>query len=127
MSTWEDMKANGKLIAALEFDLAEARAQIAAKDAALDALYTERHLFVIDKARQELQVQIAAKDAELARLQKALLTCAAIPHMGQYTGSQVRAAIEESKPWSGQETKPTGVWPDWGDSPRGFDGPGGAE
>jgi hypothetical protein len=37
---------------------------------------------------------------EIARLQKALLKCAAIPHMGQYTGSQVRAAIEESKPWT---------------------------
>ena len=23
--------------------------------------------------------------------------------------------------------KPTGLWPDWGDSPNGFDGPGGAE
>jgi len=38
--------------------------------------------------------------AEIARLQKALLKCAAIPHMGQYTGSQVKAAIEESKPWT---------------------------
>jgi hypothetical protein len=47
----------------------------------------------------QLRAQIAAKDAEIARLRKALLTCATIPHMGQYTGSQVNAAIEESKPW----------------------------
>jgi hypothetical protein len=38
MSAWEDMKANGKAIAALEFDLAEARAQIAAKDAQIKEL-----------------------------------------------------------------------------------------
>jgi hypothetical protein len=41
---------------------------------------------------------------EIARLQKALLTCAAIPHMGQYTGSRVKAAIEESKPWTVTKT-----------------------
>lgn len=38
--------------------------------------------------------------AEIARLQKALTDIAAIPHMGQYTGSRVNAAIETSKPWS---------------------------
>jgi hypothetical protein len=38
--------------------------------------------------------------AEIARLQAALLKCATIPHMGQYTGSRVNAAIAESKPWS---------------------------
>ena len=26
-----------------------------------------------------------------------------------------------------QKKKPTGMWPDWGDRPDGFDGPGGAE
>jgi hypothetical protein len=26
-----------------------------------------------------------------------------------------------------QEKQPTGMWPDWGDRPDGFDGPGGAE
>jgi hypothetical protein len=44
--------------------------------------------------------ELAEARAEIARLQKALEQCAAIPHMGQYTGSQVRAAIDESKPWS---------------------------
>jgi septal ring factor EnvC (AmiA/AmiB activator) len=53
----------------------------------------------------EARAQIAAKDAEIARLQQALLTCAAIPHMGQYTGSQVKAAIEASRPWSKQPDK----------------------
>ena len=33
-----------------------------------------------------------------------------------------RAVIE-----SRAKPKPTGIWPDWGDSPNGFDGPGGAE
>jgi hypothetical protein len=46
------------------------------------------------------EAQLRDAKAEIARLQKALLKCAAIPHMGQYTGSQVRAAIEESKPWT---------------------------
>jgi chromosome segregation ATPase len=68
----------------------EARAQIAAIEA------TDRRLI---EENGRLQAQIAAKDAEIARLRKALLTCATIPHMGQYTGSQVNAAIEESKPW----------------------------
>jgi chromosome segregation ATPase len=143
----------------LEADLAEARAQLEAKDAALDNLDEAHKLTQAvlwqdieelrascaslretkdtffrnaeaweakcnaawaerDRMEQEhqdfrlqndaewrakldhLKAQIAAKDAEIARLQKALLKCAAIPHMGQYTGSQVRAAIEESKPWS---------------------------
>jgi chromosome segregation ATPase len=115
----------------LEADLAEARAQLEAKDAALDALdeahqitqqnlwqdITELRASLVGKEQEHqdfrlqndaewrakldhLKAQIAAKDAEIARLQKALLKCAAIPHMGQYTGSQVRAAIEESKPWS---------------------------
>jgi hypothetical protein len=68
------------------------------------------------------QHELAEAQAEIARLQKALTAIAAIEYMGPYVGERVNAIIEGSKPWS-----PTGIWPDWGDSPRGFDGPGGAE
>jgi hypothetical protein len=44
--------------------------------------------------------ELADAKAEIARLQAALLKCATIPHMGQYTGSRVNAAITESMPWS---------------------------
>jgi hypothetical protein len=53
-----------------------------------------------DRRYQYTVVQYQRLEAEIARLQAALLKCATIPHMGQYTGSQVNAAIEESKPWS---------------------------
>jgi hypothetical protein len=53
-----------------------------------------------DHRYQYTVAQYQRLEEEIARLQAALKTCAAIPHMGQYTGSRVNAAIEASKPWS---------------------------
>lgn len=40
---------------------------------------------------------------------------------------KIDALVEAVEGWLEKFREPTGVWPDWGDSPRGFDGPGGAE
>jgi predicted nucleic acid-binding Zn-ribbon protein len=74
MSAWEDMKSNGKLIADLEAELAEARAEIARLLEALKtcATKTERMIAKLEAELAEARAQIAAKDAEIKKLVEAL-------------------------------------------------------
>ena len=88
----------------------------------------------------DLEVQLSTKMDEIARLRNDTLEEAAkiaegydrCPFPGFEAGIGLvkkdiayRVRKAALKPATGEQ--PTGVWPDWGDSPNGFDGPGGAE
>lgn len=81
----------------------------------------ESELEVARSLTKEALAQVAAKDAALREIIDLIKAC-----KGK-TRLPLTAQILEIAEATAGERKPTGVWPDWGDSPRGFDGPGGAE
>ena len=87
----------------------------------------ESELAVARSLAKEALDQVAAKDAALRAGQAACDQFDAPLSDSEFVNGQATAAQQIRAALAAPARKPTGVWPDWGDSPRGFDGPGGAE